>query len=365
MDLFLKIIEKIVDFFPSIITVAAVAGLIILTRWVIGRVYAGKEGLTYKRQIATLVILFIGLIVLLIVLPINPTLRGQLFTLLGIIITALVALSSSNFIGNAMAGLLVRSLHSFRPGDFIKVGELFGRISETGLYHIEVQTIHRDLVTIPNLYIIKNPVTVTQSSGTFISADVSLGYDVERERIEELLIVAAKKTELSDPFVHILKLGDFSVTYRLYGLLEDVKYFVSTESTLKKMMLDELHQAGIEIVSPTFVNRRIVPDEKRYIPQDGDPMRRPQSESQKEKEQGEEVSEIAFDKAEEASTIEELRQKFEETGKEIADTKEQAKAAKDSDSKERLREKIEGLEKKKKHLAEYIKSREEKQKGEG
>lgn len=55
------------------------------------------------------------------------------------------------------------------------------------------------------------------------------------------------------------------MTYEIHGFLEDsTKYFSST-SLLKAEVMDKLHDAHIEIVSPTFANQRRV-DEKQFIP---------------------------------------------------------------------------------------------------
>ena len=45
-------------------------------------------------------------------------------------------LSSTTFIGNIMAGLMLRVVRSFRPGDFVHVGDYFGRVSEQSLFHV-------------------------------------------------------------------------------------------------------------------------------------------------------------------------------------------------------------------------------------
>ena len=40
---------------------------------------------------------------------------------------------------------------------------LFGRVTERGLFHTEIQTEDRDLVTLPNLYLVTNPVKVVRT----------------------------------------------------------------------------------------------------------------------------------------------------------------------------------------------------------
>jgi len=219
------------------------------------------------RQMLIAAIVGVLVVVLILQLPIDNEPRGQLMSLLGILVTAAIALSSTTLLGNAMAGFMLRSIRNFRPGDFIVVDEHRGRVSELGLLRTEIQTERRNLTTFPNLYLVSHPVTVVRASGTFITSNVSLGYDVPREKVEKSLLKAAESAGLTEPFVFVLGLGDFSISYQVAGFLEDVKYLISAESKLRGSMLDSLHQAGIEIVSPTFMNQRQLKPEKIFIPE--------------------------------------------------------------------------------------------------
>jgi len=127
-----------------------------------------------------------GLLIVILVIPMGDTMRGQVLSLIGILLSAAIALSSTTVPGNAMAGVMMRGVRNFRMGDFIRAGEHFGRVSEQGLFHTEIQTEDRELTTIPNLHLVTHPVTTIRTSGTMISTSVSLGYDVSRLRIEEL-----------------------------------------------------------------------------------------------------------------------------------------------------------------------------------
>ncbi len=347
------------SFLPTAAVVVGAVAVGVVVRLILRRSLKGKPGVAYTRQVITMFLVFVAIIAVLVVLPIRDTLRGQLFTLFGIIISALIALSSSTIVSNAMAGFMLRSVKNFKPGDFLKVGEYVGRVSDRGLLHTEIQTINRDLVTIPNHYLVHNPVTVTRSSGTFISGDVSLGYDVPERKAEKLLIEAAEEAELGEPFVHILELGDFSVTYRLYGLLEDVKYLVSARSTLKKHMLDALHRGGIEIVSPHFMNQRALQEGRKFIPQERDGTKEKEQEDLEE--QTKHAESLAFDKAEEAESIERLREKIGETDKEIEELKEKLKQEESGAGREKMKEKLTALEARKERLADLVEKKKQEQ----
>ncbi len=301
----MEFLERAVDIFvPGIpMIVAIVVGIILLA--VIHRILKQrlrtKSDRNMQRQLVMAILTFVLLVIIVIVSPITDNQKGQVLSLIGIILSAAIALSSTTLVGNAMAGLMLRSIKGFRAGDFVSVGDHFGRVSERGLFHVEVQTEFRDLVTLPNLYLVTNPVKVVRTSGTIVWAEVSLGYDISRSRIRDALYRAATESELKEPFVHVVSLGDFSVVYRVSGLLEDVKQLISARSRLRERMLDALHADGIEIVSPTFMSTRAYHPSDDFIPM----ATHPESGTSG----GPSPEAMLFDKAEQAETIEELRER--------------------------------------------------------
>jgi small conductance mechanosensitive channel len=265
MDYLKSIPAVLLEWLPALITVLGGIVVISTVRWLLMKRQTPTSGSRITQQLLIAALSGVLLIMAILQLPIGEAVRGQLLSLLGILVTAAIALSSATLIGNAMAGLMLRSIRNFRPGDFIVVDGHRGRVSVLGLLRTEIQTERRNLTTLPNLYLVNNPVTVVRPSGTFIAATVSLGYDVPRERIEKCLVEAAENAGLTEPFVFVLELGDFSITYQAAGFLEDVKYLISAESKLRECMLDSLHRGGIEIVSPTFMNQRQL-KEQSFIP---------------------------------------------------------------------------------------------------
>jgi len=218
------------------------------------------------KQLLFFIICALVFLAFIVSLPINNDLKRQIVSLFGIAATAVVAMSSTSFLGNAMAGFMLRFIDTIEPGDYIKVSDYEGRVSDQRLLYTEIQTEDSRLVTIPNLLLINNPTTVVRESGTIISTQVSLGYDVPRARVEEHLLKAASSASLENPFVHVLQLGDFSVTYKVAGFRTNTKQLLTAYSHLRSCVLDSLHKARIEIVSPTFMNQRRIEDGHVFIP---------------------------------------------------------------------------------------------------
>lgn len=250
----------------GVVLLLTLAAVWAVRRWAVRRSEAVPGGTSFRRDVLTIVIVAVASVPLLIALPVAEHTRGSLFTLLGIAVTAVISLGSSTFASNAMAGFMLRLIRQFREGDYVRIGDEFGRVTERGLLHTEIQTERSDLVTFPNLYMVTHPFRVIRPSGTFISTSLSLGYDVHNRTVEKLLLNAADSLGLGSPFVRILELGDFSVTYEVSGKLTDTKRFLGARSALDRAVLDSLHGAGIEIVSPTFMNQRPIPADRPVIP---------------------------------------------------------------------------------------------------
>ena len=228
--------------------------------WLIARFMPTAES-NLPRQLSLVVLAVMVPIALLLSLPFDVETRGQLLNVFGLVVTAVIALASTSTVSNVMAGLTLRGINSFHIGDFIHISEHFGRVTERGLLHTEIQSVDRDLITLPNVYVAQNPVKVVRTSGTLISADVSIGYDVHRSDVSRALVQAAEEAELSDSFVQITELGNFAVHYRISGFLGDIGNLVSRKTRLHATVLDALHDAGVEVMTPNVMAQRPIGDE--------------------------------------------------------------------------------------------------------
>jgi len=310
MDLLNILTVNALRFLPLLATLAVVTFLLMFLNRHFRKRWKDNPDLQFRFQLIMLALTMAGALAVIIALPVDDVLRGQLLSLIGILLSAAIALSSTTFIGNILAGIMLKAVKSARPGDFITVGELTGRITEMDLLHTQVQTEFRDLVTVPNLFMVTQPLQVVRKSGTIVSCEVSLGYDVHHGRVTDILLAAAARAGLKDAFVQVRELGDFSISYRIAGLLEDVQSLISARSDLRKAALDELHGAGIEIVSPNFMNTHALAEGRRFMPEQGPgPGTGRVHETRAE--------EVAFDVAKEAASIEELRTALKSVEKEL------------------------------------------------
>jgi small conductance mechanosensitive channel len=345
-------VDSLIDYAFNLVPMGLVillggGGLWLLNRAMIRRAAKFPGEAAFRRQLVLSVLATVFLIAIIIAAPLEKNDTHDLITLFGVAFTGVIALSSTTLASNAMAGFMLRAVRNFKRGDYIRVGDFLGRVTERGLFHTEIQNERSDLVTMPNLYLASNAVTVIRPSGTFVSVSLSLGYDLPHQKIEGHLIEAAEASGLVEPFVRILELGDFSITYEIAGRLSDTKRFLGSKTALHRTILDTLHRHGVEIVSPNFMNQRQLAEERLFVPEiDIEVPEKPARSSSKSG-----PDSVVFDKADQVERVEDLRKRLTALDEEIAELKTKAKGADAADAekvaetivrREQIREKIVG-----------------------
>ena len=321
--------DTLINWLPAIITLVIFSLILWVVNWFFFKRLSGHEH-KFPKQLAMVLLVIICLVAMVISLPIADSTKAQVLSLIGLLLSGLLAFSSTTIFGNLMAGIMMRFTEPFRTGDFVRVQGHFGRVTERGLLDCEIQTEDRDLISIPNSMMVNNPIHVVRSSGTIISLTLTLGYDIHHSRIETLLKQAAEATGLQDPFVYVTELGNFAVEYKIGGMLQDIKNLLTTRSNLHKQVLDSLHDDGIEVMSPSVMNQRKLADDGQII------ARSPRYKKQHEAASAED---IMFDKADAA----EQREQQQISLKDQITAMEQRLADTDGETRNQLKASIEAL----------------------
>jgi small conductance mechanosensitive channel len=139
---------------------------------------------------------------------------------------------------------------------------------------------------------------------------------------------------LTEPFVLVDDLMDHAVRYTIYGLLKDSSELLTKRPRLRQPVLDTLYNEGVEIMSPSIVDRREHGVDHRFVPDVGEPAEEESEDAEKE---GQVIEEVAIDRAEEAESIEQLDAQQEKLNHELEGASEDAATGEDRAAvKERL-----------------------------
>jgi small-conductance mechanosensitive channel len=208
---------------------------------------------------------------LIVAYPYIPGSESAAFKGISIFIGLVLSLGSSTAISNLIAGYLMTYRRVFKVGDRVKVGDVTGEVIAIRLQVTHLRTIKNEEVTIPNSQILNGDVTnfssMAGTRGLILHTTVGIGYETPWRQVEAMLRVAAERTSgvLGDPqpFILLIQLGDFAVTYELNVYIRDPHLVARINADLHRHILDVFNEYGVQIMTPAYEGD---PDEPKVVP---------------------------------------------------------------------------------------------------
>lgn len=196
--------------------------------------------------------------------PLLPNSNSEVFQGVSVFIGVLVSLGSSSVVGNVIAGMVMTYMRPFRIGDLIRYGDTEGFVIEKTVLVTRIRTRKNDVITIPNSNLLtsqtSNYTVAAQNFGIIVHTKVTIGYDMHWKDIRQLLLDAAKATPGIEknpaPFVMVTALDDFYVEYEINAYTRRSETLSAVYSGLHQNILDNFHEAGVEIMSPHIYAHR-------------------------------------------------------------------------------------------------------------
>jgi len=228
------------------------------------------------RRIITVLIWIFGLVV---AYPFIPGSQTVAFKGVSVFVGLMVSLGSSGMVGQMVGGIVVVYTRAFQTGEYVKVGEHEGLVTEIGVLSTKISTRKKEEVTIPNAVLLAaTTINYTRlardGQGVLISTTVTIGYDTPWRQVHAMLIQAAQLTagirKLPAPRVLQGALSDFYPEYTLLVSIDkpEDRYLVLSE--LHGNIQDVFNENGVQIMSPNFETQPdhpvLVPKEKWFEP---------------------------------------------------------------------------------------------------
>lgn len=265
----LVILHVVTDYLPNLFFIAAIAVVtrysLRIIRFFFAEIGAGTlqiDGFyrewaepTYK-LVRFLVLAF----ALVMVFPYLPGSSSPAFQGISVFLGILLSLGSSSAIANIVAGVVLTYMRPFVVGDRVKISDTVGDVIEKNLLVTRVRTIKNVDTTIPNSMVlgshIVNYSSTAQREGLILNTTVTIGYDVPWKKVHQLLVEAARRTQLVDqerrPFVLQTALNDFYVAYELNAYTTSPNKMAVIYSELHQHIQDCFNENGVEIMSPHY-----------------------------------------------------------------------------------------------------------------
>jgi small-conductance mechanosensitive channel len=248
-------------------------------------VQAGRVRFTWLdadsvRPTRRLVTIAVWLFAVAMAYPYIPGAETDAFRGLSVLLGLMVSVGASGIIGQAASGLILMYTRTFRPGEYVRVGDNEGTVVALGMFTTRVRTGMGEELTLPNSMVLgtvtKNYSRATHGQGFIVDATATIGYDTPWRQVHAMLIEAAKRTPgvLAEPGPRVFQtaLSDFYVDYRL------VCQAIPTEPRPRAVVLSALHENiqdvfnenGVQIMSPHYLGDpaapKVVPKAQWYTP---------------------------------------------------------------------------------------------------
>jgi len=225
-----------------------------------GRIEVGwlqPETAQATRRIADIVL---WLFALTVAYPYVPGSSSDAFKGVSVFAGLLLTLGSAGMVNQMMSGLVVVYSRMMKPGDMIKVGEVYGQVTELGFLSTKVRTPLGHEVTMPNAILtgtsVNNFSRYDRAIGPRIACTVTIGYDTPWRQVHALLTLAASRTagiaQEDKPEIVQTALSDFYVEYQLRCRIERVEDRNRVLSVLHAQVQDAFNEFGVQIMSPHF-----------------------------------------------------------------------------------------------------------------
>lgn len=277
------LLQGIVDAIPGLGVALAIffiaRGVVAFTRRVLRRMatpgtfsWLNHETLQPTQRLTALAV---WLFALAMAYPYLPGAGTDAFKGLSVLIGLMISLGATSVVGQAAAGLILTYTRTLRPGEFVRIGEYEGTVTELGMFTTRIRTGLGEVLTLPNSMITgtvtKNYSRTVQGPGYVVDTVVTIGYDTPWRQVEAMLLEAAKRTPgvLEDPPAQVFQtaLSDFYPEYRL------VAQAIPSQPRPRAVLLSMLHaniqdvfnEYGVQIMSPHYLGDP--PDEKRVPPE--------------------------------------------------------------------------------------------------
>jgi small-conductance mechanosensitive channel len=199
-----------------------------------------------------------------LIFPYLPGSDSAVFQGVSVFFGVLLSLGSSSAVANVVAGLVITYMRPFAVGDRVKLGDVVGDVVEKSLLVTRLRTVKNEEVTIPNSTVLNghtiNYSKLCDKEGVILHTTVTIGYDVPWRQVHALLLAAAARTPglltTPAPFVLQTALNDWYVAYELNAHTLQAQHMLEQYSQLHGNIQDCFNEAGVEIMSPSYLNLR-------------------------------------------------------------------------------------------------------------
>ena len=205
--------------------------------------------------------------------PYFPGSNTEAFKGLSVLVGIMLSIGGAGVVGQAASGLIMIYSRVLREGEYVKIGDIEGLVTEVGIFSTKMKTSSGEEVNVPNAMIgsstTVNSSRLAEGKGLVVHTTVTIGYNTPWRQVHAMLMRAAESTpglrSAPKPYVAQTALSDFYIEYRLCAQVDRPEIRRITLTALHANIQDVFNEFGVQIMSPHYEND---PLEKVWVPKE-------------------------------------------------------------------------------------------------
>ena len=220
----------------------------------------------------------VALFALVMAYPYLPGAGSEAFKGMSVLIGLMLTVGGSSLFSQAASGLVLMYSRTFRIGEYVRVADHEGTVTEMGAFTTRIRTGLGEELTLPNALVLgsvtKNYSRAVQGRGYVVDTVLTIGYDTPWRQVEAMLVEAANRTPgvlaHPAPVVFQTALSDFYPEYRLVcqASPKEPRPRAVVLSALHSHIQDVFNEYGVQIMSPHYLSdpaaAKVVPKKAWY-----------------------------------------------------------------------------------------------------
>jgi small-conductance mechanosensitive channel len=191
----------------------------------------------------------------------KTTLQLDVTTLLGTsaVLSLVLGFALQDTLGNLFSGLSLQLDRPYQVGDIVKVGQHEGRVVQTSWRSTRIETMRKELITLPNALTAKEPIINYSKGGEPVALDLTIGaaYAAPPTRVKAEILEAIAESAVilkaPAPWVRTWEFDESSVKYVVRVWLKDWADVPLVHDEVFARLWYRFGRAGIEIPFPQRV----------------------------------------------------------------------------------------------------------------
>jgi small-conductance mechanosensitive channel/CRP-like cAMP-binding protein len=190
------------------------------------------------------------------------------------VITAVIAFSMQDTLGNILGGLAIQLDGSLEVGDWIRVDDVTGRVSDIRWRSVSIETNNWETVVVPNGQLMKSKfVVLAQRGGRRVTARRWVWFDVDYSappsrvvaEVQEALARSTITNMAAEPAPQcvLMALEAGRARYAVRDWLTDLARDDATDSEVRVHLVAGLQRAGLGIAAPQYSVHMLKESEKQ------------------------------------------------------------------------------------------------------